>query len=713
MMEKALREKMRPGISHIRFDKKEGAFWSLLGKIRSVIFMVLALYVSGAAFAEATATDTSQGKEQDAILDAVAQINHINWVVNTIKTYKNPIVLEIESQKVSPGNLYLDRIPDRAAMERIKQILNTLHDLRMDEREMKRWREDFEERRDREQKTFLLKVSKQAVDTMTKQVQECCSQWSWESNPVGSIAAVVNTAFNIVHCPVSLYNDYDNFVYAQNKSAKDKQFDFDTAKLNLLHQQNIGLLEDQWNFITRYKLDDKLRVSDADINMLLNCLRDDNPSRIYTRLAPMSERFSLFPAYWYYLSCAAMETGHFKEGLVACDQFFKVNRHIFRDDPMEGIVAFNKAFMLPKTDANKEAVRRSLELASRNNVLRGDWQLDYLVAIVYKGVFDERGKAEELLERAIATNEQESRKRMRSGVRICITLEEGLLNCRNALHQLRGEPLEQVKPQQKKKGIEFKAAKTGDTKTITLPGGDTMEMIYVAPGSFMMGNDNGTLDEKPVHRVTITKGFWLGKYEVTQAQWKSVMGSVEIERGWSWWPSSPAFSGEDRPMDIVSWYDCQDFIKKVNAKLGDGVARLPTEAEWEYACRAGTTGDYGGIGKLSEMGWHHGDLFGIRAFGNSGDATHNVGEKRANHWGFYDMHGNVYEWCNDWYGYYPYGDCTDPVGPSSGKDHVRRGGSWDSGARCCTSSYRTAGPPILVSEVKDCGFRLCCSAESQ
>ena len=381
--------------------------------------------------------------DREAILDTIAQINHINWVVNTIKTYKNPIALEIESQKVSPGNLYLDRIPDRAAMERIKQILNTLHDLRMDEREMKRWREDFEERRDREQKTFLLKASKQAVDTMTKQVQECCSQWSWESNPVGSIAAVVDTAFNVVHCPVSLYNDYDNFVYAQSKAAKDKQFDFDTAKLNLLHQQNIRLLDDQWNFITSYKLNDKLRVSDADINRLLECLRDDNPSRIYTRLVPMRERFSLFPEYWYYLSCVAMETGHFKEGLNACDQFFKVNRHIFRDDPMEGCVAFNKAFMLPKTDANKQEVRRCLELASENNVLRGDWQLDYLVAILYKGVLGEQGKSEELLERAIATIGQESHKRTRYGGKAGITLDEGLFNCRNALHELRGEPLEE------------------------------------------------------------------------------------------------------------------------------------------------------------------------------------------------------------------------------------------------------------------------------
>jgi len=420
--------------------------------------------------------------EQKAISNTIAQINHINWVVNIIKTYKDPVVLEVESEKVSQGNLYLDRIPDKAAMERIKQILITLHNLRIDEREVKKWREDFEERRDRERKTFLLKASKQAVDAMTKQVQECCSSWSWEDNPVGSIAAVVNTVFNLVHCPVSLYNDYDNFVFSQNKAVKDRQFDFDTAKLNLLHQQNIELLEDQWNFINYYKLDDKLRVSDADINKLLDCLRDDDPSRIYTRLVPMRERFSLFPEYWYYLSCVAMETGHFKEGLEACDRFFNVNRHIFRDDPMEGTVAFNKAFMLPKTDAHKQEIRRCLELASKNNVLRGDWQLDYLVAIMYKGVFGEHGKSETLLEQAKATIEQAMLKRARYGCRASVTLKEGLRNCRNALHELRGEPTEEfeveseerkeeiiasIKTSQSKKELtEFQLAETGVTLKI-------------------------------------------------------------------------------------------------------------------------------------------------------------------------------------------------------------------------------------------------------
>ena len=182
----------------------------------------------------------------------------------------------------------------------------------------------------------------------------------------------------------------------------------------------------------------------------------------------------------------------------------------------------------------------------------------------------------------------------------------------------------------------------GDTKTLTLPGGAAMELIYVSPGSFMMGSNTGLDNEKPVHKVTLTKGFWMGKYEVTQAQWKSVMGNN---------PSQ--FKGDNRPVDCVSWYDCQKFISKVNEQLGVDSVRLPTEAEWEYVCRAGTKGDFGGR-KLDDIGWYNN--------GSNDSGTHVVGVKHANDWGFYDMHGNVREWCNDWYGDYPTGAVINPVG---------------------------------------------------
>ena len=191
--------------------------------------------------------------------------------------------------------------------------------------------------------------------------------------------------------------------------------------------------------------------------------------------------------------------------------------------------------------------------------------------------------------------------------------------------------------------------------------------------------------------MTLTKGFWLGKYEVTQAQWQSVMGEN---------PSK--FKGDKRPVENVSWEDCQSFIRRINSQQNCGV-RLPTEAEWEYACRAGSVGPYGGNGNLDDMGWYW-----QRAWRRgSVSKTHPVGQTQANAWGFYDMHGNVYEWCDDWYG--DYGSATtDPAGPASGVDRVLRGGSWCTFELYCRSANRSRHNPGYRGH--DIGFRLCCSA---
>ncbi len=200
-------------------------------------------------------------------------------------------------------------------------------------------------------------------------------------------------------------------------------------------------------------------------------------------------------------------------------------------------------------------------------------------------------------------------------------------------------------------------------------------------------SEEGHDDRETQHCVTLTEGFWLGKYEVTQAQWKSVMGSN---------PSH--FTGDNLPVENVSWNDCQEFIRKVNAEAErqfGGEARLPTEAEWEYACRAGSTGAFAGTGDLGSMGWYD---------GNSGSKTHPVGQKRPNAWGFYDMHGNVWEWCSDRAGAYPGGSVTDPAGAASGGSRVLRGGGWDNFARDCRSASRAGVNP--GSRDGDSGFRL-------
>ena len=231
--------------------------------------------------------------------------------------------------------------------------------------------------------------------------------------------------------------------------------------------------------------------------------------------------------------------------------------------------------------------------------------------------------------------------------------------------------------------------KNGATKTITLPGGVTMEMIWCEPGTFMMGSpiaEEGRFDDEPLHPVTLTKGFWLGKYEVTQKQWQSVMGEN---------PSK--FKDPERPVEGVSWEDCNAFINRLNVVLG-GVARFPTEAEWEYACRAGTSGAVSGNGQLMEMAWYD---------ANSGNETHDVGKNLANAWGFYDMHGNVLEWCYDWFGKLDALSHMDPKGPPTGSFRVLRGGCWFYFARDCRSAYRLKRAP----DIRNCvnGFRLACS----
>jgi formylglycine-generating enzyme required for sulfatase activity len=205
-------------------------------------------------------------------------------------------------------------------------------------------------------------------------------------------------------------------------------------------------------------------------------------------------------------------------------------------------------------------------------------------------------------------------------------------------------------------------------------------MVWIAPGDFAMGDRSrrGDSDERPVHEVRLTSGFWLGETDVTNAQWKALMGT---EPG--------AFIGGNRPVENVSWNDAVDFCKKLTAKeraagrLPTGIQyRLPTEAQWEYACRAGTTGDF--AGNLEAMAWHD---------TNSGSETHDVKMKRPNAWGLYDMHGNVWEWCADWYGSYSDGMAEDPTGVPTGALRVYRGGSWTSPAGYCRSASRGRNSP--------------------
>jgi len=261
----------------------------------------------------------------------------------------------------------------------------------------------------------------------------------------------------------------------------------------------------------------------------------------------------------------------------------------------------------------------------------------------------------------------------------------------------------------------------GETMSVDLGNGVKMELVWIPPGDFVMGSPGGEEsrdDDEVQYRVTLTKEFWMGKYEVTQEQWQRVMGNN---------PSH--FKGILNPVETVSWNDCQEFISRLNNLAGaqvtgrdafrdgrlDGVSpsrtqagvfRLPTEAEWEYACRAGTTTPfhYGNDLDSSMANFNGNYPYGRGSKGPYRVTTVPVGSFRPNAWGLCDMHGNVWEWCQDWYGEYQADGATDPTGPSSGSSRVLRGGSWDGDARVCRSASRGSGGPADRYDVV--GFRV-------
>ena len=218
-----------------------------------------------------------------------------------------------------------------------------------------------------------------------------------------------------------------------------------------------------------------------------------------------------------------------------------------------------------------------------------------------------------------------------------------------------------------------------------------IEMVFVQGGKFRMGctaeqsEDEIWEDETPVHQVTLD-GFHIAKYQVIQAQWMAVMGS-----------NPSAFEGENLPVEYVRWNHVQEFIRKLNAITGRQY-RLPTEAEWEYAARGGAKSmgyKYSGSNHLNDVAWCE---------ANSGITSHPVGTKQSNELGIYDMSGNVWEWCNDWYGTYPSSAQTNPRGPSSGEYRVTRGGYWLGPAWCCRIADRNYLSPD--DRGSDIGFRL-------
>jgi len=223
---------------------------------------------------------------------------------------------------------------------------------------------------------------------------------------------------------------------------------------------------------------------------------------------------------------------------------------------------------------------------------------------------------------------------------------------------------------------------------IDLGKGVKLEMVLIPAGKFMMGSPGaevGRKDNETLHTIILSKPFYMGKYEVTQEQWQSVMGNN---------PSQ--IKGARLPVTNVSWNDCQDFIKKLNSRR-NGFYRLPTEAEWEYACRAGTTTShsYGDSITKNDANWGAAQV---------PESIKGVGNYKPNSFGLYDMHGNVWEWCADWYGDYSGDALSDPKGAAMGDRRVLRGGSFSESDSKARSSYRLSESPTWLGV--SIGFRL-------
>jgi formylglycine-generating enzyme required for sulfatase activity len=226
---------------------------------------------------------------------------------------------------------------------------------------------------------------------------------------------------------------------------------------------------------------------------------------------------------------------------------------------------------------------------------------------------------------------------------------------------------------QKPSGIQ---PRPGALIALPLGSGIEMKLAWIPPGTFLMGSppgEDGRNDDETQHRVTLTRGFYLGIHPVTQSQWQTVMGN-----------NPSRFKGDSLPVENVSWDDCQEFCQRLGDRTGRRF-RLPTEAEWEYACRAGTTPAYhtgDGQEEAKRVGWWSEGKWG------SAGQTRPVGQFEPNAWGLRDMHGNVWEWCADLYAPYPNGEVTDPINTSDGDDRVLRGGSWFNGPKYSRSAHR-------------------------
>ena len=321
---------------------------------------------------------------------------------------------------------------------------------------------------------------------------------------------------------------------------------------------------------------------------------------------------------------------------------------------------------------------------------------------VHKYAKDEWDAAEQVMQQAVETDSPEEALRLYREAGRLFGNTPGIAFEREKRAEEERAEQEGAEAEETEEQAEPEPAEQEKTKVVDLGGGIQLELAWIPPGTFQMGSggrrgssrsprqQTGPQDEGPSHTVRITQGFWMGMHEVTQKQWVHIMG----------YNPSRFTSEPQRPVEQVSWNDSQAFLARLNERTSVGTFRLPTEAEWEYACRAGAVTAYtfgNDLVSLPDYAWYA---------SNSNATTRPVGQKRPNSWGLYDMHGNVSEWVQDWYApdTYQRGAAIDPRGPRDGVFKVRRGGAWSNNHSLLRSAYRSHDLPGTHSDMV--GFRV-------
>lgn len=351
---------------------------------------VISLFVLACFFILTAFSNTSENLhliEKEEAKNTIALINHINYVVEIIRTYNNVIVLEKEYQTLSHDNLNLEKIPDAEVLELVKKILDHLHGMRMDERNRNYIQAELEKKLNAGKLDYWMKVARKMFDAAIVDGKR--------GKPL--ITTVVTTA---VEQGVNFYNLKDKY----NADWEAKTFSLDTEKLNHLNELNKSLLETQWTLLKKYKLDDRLRVTSNNVKVFTQGLKNSDRSRSYKIIKRMQNHFEVYPTYWYYRALLAAQNEDFSDALYSASEFQKVNRGLFRRDIMAAMVAMVKISAMLEIEnqglgkVDKECVKKDLEIICDQNYDSSNVDLGIFSAMIYYQLFDDSETALSILD---------------------------------------------------------------------------------------------------------------------------------------------------------------------------------------------------------------------------------------------------------------------------------------------------------------------------